>query len=347
MSASCRAFRVARVILTATVLSGLPLPVPAIGQTHAPTDVMQWENIRPLFKLVEDVAAGITQPSDVTSAWQVNFFMADSGVVFVPFTMQIDPDAFTTYPLGMYVRVVLRGAPAPSPGPRDALAQYPFEDGAVVERPVDGRISRAFTAPPGKYDVYIGLTDGIVAPVAPDAPPPPAPRQVVIKREVDIPAFGPTLTTSSVVVLESSEVDTSGMKPSFEDQLNHPYTLWGLKLTPAFRRTFSRQEELRVIFLVYNAQLSATGKPDVEVRYNFLRKSGADEVLFTRTPPERLNAETLGPSFDATAGHVAIAGQQVPLASFVEGEYRLEITVVDRSNGSATIRNVNFTVGPS
>jgi hypothetical protein len=31
----------------------------------------------------------------------------------------------------------------------------------------------------------------------------------------------------------------------------------------------------------------------------------------------------------------------------VEGEYRLEITVVDKSNGSATIRNVNFNVGPS
>ncbi|MGE0705675.1 MAG: hypothetical protein AB7P22_17240 [Vicinamibacterales bacterium] len=339
-----------RTLLSALVAAGLLLPAPAAGQTHGPTEVAQWETIKPLFKMVEDVAAGLAPASDIATAWQVNFVRADSGFVIVPFTIQLDPNAFTTYPLGMYIRIVLRGAPAPAPGPRDALAQYPFEDAAIVERPTDGRINRAFVVSPGEYDVYIGLRDGVGLAVAEPGQPAPEPlpaKAVVIKQQVDVPDFGDRLSTSSVFVLESNQIDTRPTRPNFEEQLDDPYAMWGLRMRPALRRVYTPQETLAVLFLVYNAQLSTTtGKPDVEVRYSFLRKAGTQETFVTRTAPELLNSETLGPNFNPANGDVIIAGKQVPLSSFSSGDYRLEITVVDKTNASATVRDVNFSVRP-
>lgn len=332
-------------------LVGSLMPSLAAGQTHGPTEPAQWETIKPLFKMVEDVAAGTAQPTNSTaSSWLTSFFRADSGFVYVPFTLQLAPNAFTTYPLGMYIRVVLRGAPAPAPGPRDALAQYPFEDAAIVERPLDSRINRAFVVAPGKYDVYIGLRDGVGLPVAEPGQPAPEPlpaKAVVIKQQVDVPDFGERLSTSSVLVLESNQIDTRGIKPNFEEQLDDPYAMWGLRMRPALRRLYAAHETLAVIFLVYNAENSTiTGKPDVEVRYNILRKAGTEETFVTRTAPELLNSETLGPNFNPANGDVIIAGRQMPLSELSAGDYRLEITVVDKTNGSATIRDVNFSVRP-
>src|SRR5438552_921407 len=102
---------------------------PALGQTRKPINE-EWDQVKPLFKIVEEVAAGKPAPSDVTLSWHCHFLKAQSGVVFVPFTLKIERSAFAAFPVAMYVRVVGRGAPAPAPGPRDALAQYPFEDAA-------------------------------------------------------------------------------------------------------------------------------------------------------------------------------------------------------------------------
>ena len=48
--------------------------------------------------------------------------------------------------------------------------------------------------------------------------------------------------------------------------------------------------------------------------------------------------------FDFAAGHQLQSGQAVPLASFPEGDYRLEIKVIDELSSKSVTRNVNFTV---
>src|SRR5207245_6420099 len=110
-------------------------------------------------KLVEQAAAGQPVPSDMTLAWQSHVLKAESNVDLTLFTLRVVNGEFTSFPLAMYLRVVKHGAPAPAPGPRDALAQYPFEDVAFFDEAVDGQISRAFAAPPGRWDVYMALRE--------------------------------------------------------------------------------------------------------------------------------------------------------------------------------------------
>ena len=312
----------------------------AHGQTRAPSDLAHWESIKPLFGRVERVAAGSEPADEIATGWGCHFFKAEAGVVFVPFTIEVPAGTFSSFPLAMYVRVVARGAPAPAPGPRDALAQYPFEDAAIVEQPGDGRISRGFSAPPGKYDLYIGLADR-ADPSVPD------PKAVVIKREIDVPAIGPGLDVSSLVIVEKIEVDPRGRRLDYEEQLDEPYALWGSKLTPALRRAFRRGEHLSVTFLVYGAEPAPDGALDVEVDYSFYRRTPAGEQFFTRTRPELLNRETLGPGFDQGAGDLAVAGRQVPLATFEDGSYRLEIRVTDKTGGRSLSRSLSFAVSGS
>jgi hypothetical protein len=99
--------------------------------------------------------------------------------------------------------------------------------------------------------------------------------------------------------------------------------------------------------LVYNPQIDSAKKPDVTVEYSFYLKAAGGEKFFNRTSPQSLNAKTLPEQFDLAAGHQLQTGQAVRLASFPEGEYRLEIKVTDKIASKSLTRDVNFTVGGS
>lgn len=309
----------------------------AFAQTRKPVGE-EWNQVKPLFALVEQAAAGHPAPRDVALAWQCHFLNAQAGVVFVPFTLALEQGEFTSFPVAMYLRVVGRGAPAPAPGPRDALAQYPFEDAAVVDRPAGGRIRRAFTAPPGDYDVYVALTE---SPTTGSAAPP---KTVVLKQAVTVPDLESNLGTSSIIVADKIEVDPRNRRPSFEEQLDEPYALWGSKVTPAMTNRFGRSRTLSLIFLVYNAAATAGDKPDIEVRYTFHRRDSPESAIFTATKPELFNAQTLGREFSLAGGDLIVAGQEMPLSRFPDGEYRLEIRIVDNVAAQSITRNIDFVV---
>lgn len=313
------------------------LTAPAAAQSRRPRGE-EWSQVRPLFPLVQAVASGAPAPTDVGVAWQCHFVDADAGVTLVPFTLELTRGTFTSFPVAMYVRVVLRGAPAPAPGPTDALAQYPFEDAAIVEGPINGRISRAFTAPPGDYDVYVALTEHSADPAVP-------PKTAVVKQAVTVPDLKSRFTTSSVIVTESVEPNAGGERASYEEQLDDPYRLWGNRITPSLRRTFRQAEALSVLFLVYQAQGDSGGKPDVEVSYT-VRGAQAGTELVVRVPSERFTAESLPSAFDLTKGDLILAGRQIPLRSFSPGSYRLEILVTDHRASASVRRVVPFSVEP-
>ena len=52
-------------------------------------------------------------------------------------------------------------------------------------------------------------------------------------------------------------------------------------------------------------------------------------------------------NFDPAAGHQLMTGQGIPLASFPEGDYRLEIKVTDNKTQKSLTRDVNFAVTPA
>jgi hypothetical protein len=223
----------------------------------------EWIQVRPLFKLVEEVADGRTSPA-AGLRWQCHFIDADAGVVFVPFTVQVPRGALAEFPVAMYLRVVPRGARAPAPGPRDALAQYPFEDAAIFASAPDERYSRAFIAPPGEYDVYVALRektahDGTAA------------KTLALKRSVSVPDLKSGLAVSSIIVADKVDAEPDPIRLDFETQLDQPYAWWGTRLTPALRDAFRRTERLSLLFAIYNAGVAADDKPDVVVEYNLHR----------------------------------------------------------------------------
>ena len=328
-----------RVALCAVAVS---MSVPALAQEPDPArarrfTLEEWDQFRPLFALVEQAAAGQPVPSDVTLAWQHHVVKAEAHVELVPFTLTVTKGTFTSFPLAMYFRVVKRGGPAPAPGPRDALAQYPFEDVAFFDKPIDGRISRAFVAPAGQWDVYVALRETATSDL-------PMPRTVVFKQEVDLPDLWTDLAVSSIIVADKVEPLPDDTRLDFDEQMDHPYTLWGGKITPALVTQFGHSRNLSVTFAVYNAQPAANDKPDVQIAYAFFQKTGTAEKFFGRTGLQLFNARTLPPGFSLAAEDLLIAGEDIPLAKFPDGDFQLEITVTDRTSGKSLTRSVSFTV---
>ena len=107
---------------------------------------------------------------------------------------------------------------------------------------------------------------------------------------------------------------------------------------------FTKKQELSTFMLIYNPKTDSANKPDVQVEYNFYAKNADGEKFFNKTNPQALNASTLPPQFDLAAGHQLQSGQAVPLATFPEGDYRLEIKVTDKIANKSLTRDVNFSV---
>jgi hypothetical protein len=116
-----------------------------------------------------------------------------------------------------------------------------------------------------------------------------------------------------------------------------------MKVIPSADAKLKKSGELQVLFWVYGAGNNA-GKPDVTIDYNFHQKTGDAEKYFNKTAPQELNAQTLPPQFDVNAGHQLPGSLVVPLASFPEGDYRLEIKITDKVSGKTLTENANFSV---
>jgi len=206
------------------------------------------------------------------------------------------------------------------------------------------RISRSFTVPAGNYDVFLVAKEPTPEKAPKNAPPP---KMSMLKQSVTVPDFwNNELSTSSVIVAQRIDPLPAPLTP--QQQADRPYALGMMEIVPAYDTKFTKKSELSTFMLIYNPKVDGTNKPDVTVEYNFYQKpAGQAEKFFNKTSPQSLNAQTLPPNFDFAQGHQLQSGQAVPLASFPEGDYRLEIKVTDKIANKTLTRDVNFTVGPS
>jgi hypothetical protein len=215
-----------------------------------------------------------------------------------------------------------------------------FRDLSFVDlpEPVQGqvRISRAFAVPAGDYDVFVALRE------RPGKDQKTAPKIALLTESVTVPDLGGKLNTSSIFIAD--KIESLSAPLNREQQLRQPFTLGTMAIVPAVGNTVPKSGELSIIFFVYNPAIDASKKPNIEVEYNFHQKTSEGEKFFNKTNPQQFNAETLPPQFDVAAGHQVVGGQSVPMASFVPGEYRLEVKVNDKLSGQSLTRNVAFTV---
>lgn len=311
-----------------------------------------------IVALADAALAGERTPSDFVLGWHNDFLKAQQGT-FVPFILTIDDPGTSAHALLVYLRAVVRRTPA-----RSSVRVYPFEDVYpidVKERtrgPV--RLVRGFSLEPGEYDLYVVARER-VDPARPDLPR----RAAVLRQALNVPNFwSDELSASSVILADRLTVLTD--PPRGEDLPDRPYLIGLSEIQPATDTRFRRDEELIVVFLVYNPSVTLEKKFDIEVEYHFFRLSAeprrgappADgsaarpparegETYFNHTKPQRFTPAIMGPGFDPSAGQPVMAGQGVPLAAFPEGDYRLAIRVTDMLSGRSITRDVRFTVVPA
>ncbi len=333
-------------------------------------DPAQQAEIRALISSVDDAMAGKPAASTLTLKWeQEHFIKAQANRTYIPFTLAIDPPAFTTTtPVGVYLRVAKKGQapaaapPPPTDGKKDDKgaappSQFAFEDiffldatPAATGQPQ--RIRRAFAVEPGDYQVFAAVKEK-AAEAAPATGTPPAsggaaaatgPKLGVLEHDLTVPSLeGADLTTSSVIIAE--KVDVLQTPLPTERQADNPYTFGQMKITPSRNNSFTKKDDLNVIFWIYGASTDpSTKKPNLSVDFNFSQKLADGEKYFNKTDPQELNASTLPPEFDLAAGHQLPGSLQVPLASFPEGDYHLQVKVADKVSGKTITRDVNFTV---
>ena len=300
----------------------------------------QQEEADELATLLDNVLVG-KQPAPAAYAlsWQNDFMKAAENLTYVPFTVSFDAVEVGGSSVAMFVRVI---EPQPEPA-ENAEREVPdpvFEDVHFVELGAadagQQRLQRAFALPAGEYEVHVLLK----AQLDEETPT----RIASLQHPLSVPDFwAGALVTSSVIVAERLE-PSPPLSPA--EQAANPYTLGSTRIVPAADLQFSPTEELSLVFLIYNPRLDGN-KPDVTVEYTFHQQASEGETYFNKTNPQHFNAQTLPPQFDMVAGHQLVAGQSVPLSGFTEGEYRLEIKVVDNESGENLTHEVRFTVaGP-
>ena len=337
------AARAAGWALVATITLGA---TGARAQAPERTEAQQREIVS-LATIVGAALQGQIVPTEGPFAWANDYLKSTEQTTFIPFTLSIEQAKLSTPSVAMYIFVVEAGATATPPdadGETPVLPTPTFEDAYHVDLGAPTptgtyEIRRGFWAPAGRYDVYVALSESGV-PDGTEA------RTMMLKEAVDVPdMWGRRLTTSSII--QASRIEPLQAPPPDDQQLANPYTLGTMRIVPKSGTSYSTGEELSIVFLVYNAGLTPSGLPDVEIDYTFNTRAAAGVEYFNRTNPQVFNEQTLPPGFDLAAGHQLVAGQAIPLSLFPAADYQLEITVTDKTNGASLTRTVDFSVSVS
>jgi hypothetical protein len=322
----------------------------------------QQQEYATVVRLADSAMAGQPTPSDFPIQFQNDFLRAQGGRVWVPITLTIDPAKLPSAAMTLYTRVAPRGMTAPPPpSPADkndkgkndknkkndkaappAGPTYPYEDIAVLDlkpttpgQPI--RIVRGLGVPSGSYDLYIVLHERAASGATAKA--------TVVKQPLDVPNYGNgEFATSSVILAERVEQLPAPLPP--DQQSEHPYAFGTSEIVVSPDHKFKKAQELIVLLQIYNPSFTADKKFSLEAGYTFYRQDPGGEKRFNSTEPQALTPESMGPGFDPSGNSAIQAGQAIPLQSFPEGTYRLEIKITDKLNAKFLTQNVNFTVTP-
>ena len=315
-----------------------------------------------------DAAMAATPPAaEIPIAVQNDFLKAQAGRVWMPLTLTLDPSKTTAGPVTLYLRVTPRGMTAPPPPAPDAAAtakdkkkkdgkdgkkdpkgataapagpSYPYEDVAFMDlKPAPAgqpfRIQRGIGVPSGSYDLYVVVHERAAGG-----------KLGVVKQPLEVPNFETKeLMISSVILAE--RVDQLPAPVATDQQSEHPYAFGQTEIVPSPEKKFKKSQELIVLFQIYNPALSADKKFSLEATYTFYRQDAGAEKRFNSTEPQVFNSDSMGPNFDPSGGTSSIQARQgIPLQSFPEGSYRLEVKITDKQSGKVLTQSTAFTVTP-
>jgi hypothetical protein len=330
-------------------------------------------------KIVDEALKGQAAPTDYRFSFTNHSMKSRDAKTYVPFLLSFEKGQTLPVPAAYYVRVVSKenlakaqkaiadheaavqkAAMAAKLDPENTelaeaedklrgevpKVEYAFEDFKTINF-ANPKPDTLFMLPsamgvaPGEYDAYILIKESQASLKNKKLPA----KAGLLKVALKVPDYSkPEFGTSSIIL--SKLVQPLKAAPTEADLARNPYIMGGNAVMPSLDFKFSKNDELTILFYIYNAGLDQAGKPNLTVDYNFYQKTGETEKFFNKTPTLELNAKTLPPAFDVKAGHQLNGGQGLPLASFEPGEYRAEIKILDKVTGKTKIENVRFTVTP-
>lgn len=329
----------------------------------------QNQEIETVLHAADAAMAASPAVNDLPMQLQTDFLKAQAGRVWVPLTITIDPAKLSTSAITLYLRVAPRGMTAPPPpqapdaagskdknkdkdnkkktdkNAKDARSaapsgpSYPYEDVAFPElKPAPGqpiRILRGIGVPAGAYDLYVVVHERAAGG-----------KLGVLKQALEVPNYGTgELMTSSIILAE--RVDQLPAPIATDQQSEHPYAFGQTEIVVSPEKKFKKSQELIVLFQIYNPNVSAEKKFSLEATYTFYKQDAGAEKRFNSTEPQAFTNETMGANFDPTAATSSIqAGQGIPLQSFPDGTYRLEVKITDKQSSKVLTQNTTFTVTP-
>jgi hypothetical protein len=367
----CSALAVALLVCVSAVSAQDKKPAPK-------PDKAQQAEIAAAVKIIDDVMAGQPAPTDYKFTWTNHSMKSRDNKAYVPFILAFEKGQTLPATATYYIRAVNKASAADNQKAAaahkaavekaanlarldpentdlaDAEAkvrasapkvEYAFEDLKFVNfnnvQPTSTfRFPAAMGVAGGDYDVYVLIKESAANLKDKKA----QPKAGLLKVALTVPNYWTDeLAVSSVIVTNVTEQLKA--VPTPEEMIRSPYIFGLTKVTPSADFKFAKKDELSILFYIYNTGLDkTTGKPDLTVDYSFYVKAEGKEKFFNKTNPQLLNASTLGAQFDPKAGHQLLGGQGIPLASFPEGEYRLEIKITDKVTGKTKVENSLFTV---
>ena len=329
---------VALVVSATFAVSGVAAQQAQAKQDTKKRSKQEQQEIDTVVKLVDGVMAGQPAPTDITMTLEPFFMKSQEQRTFVPFVLTVTNAPKTD--VAMYVRVV---NPAAVPDAKTKRVEYPWDDihfipaAALAGEPV--KLNRVFMATAGTYDVYIAFKERLPE----KAPKNSVPKMGVLKTKVAVPDFyNGELSTSTMLVADKVNMLSAMLGP--EEARERPFVFGMQELLPALDMEFKKAEELSIFFQVYNSGLDSAGKPNLTLEYEFHKVEGTGEKFFNKTTPQTVTAANLPPQFDPAKFPVP-GGITVPLASFTEGAYRLNVKITDKANNNKVLsQDIKFTV---
>tara|TARA_B100001013_G_scaffold290703_1_gene190575 strand:- start:281 stop:1369 length:1089 start_codon:yes stop_codon:yes gene_type:complete len=315
-----------------------------------------------LVSLMAESRQTVSEPSSGPAPFELGGFasqLGPDGNAYMAYTLTIDPSKISTPTVAMYFSLldpatIAALSTAETEDSDEAPELLPvFEDYDFVDVVSGGtepiRISRAFIAPGGEYEAFIAIRGSNGGEEVEDDAVPSA--SMMLRQRVSVPDFwNGTLQTSTVIF---PEVDESGalqleqlqIPLTPEQQKLSPYTISNsIRIEPKFDRVFAKEDELFLIYVVYNPGSQDGAMPDLQIEYNFYHQTADGEEFFNKTQPQEFNAQTIGVGFNLSMGHTLPITQQVPLRNFPTGDFRLEIKLIDNAGSTELINDVLFTV---
>jgi hypothetical protein len=306
-----------------------------------------------LVEMADDAVRGRAVPTDFVLEWRNDFFKAQPGT-FVPFTISFTAPPGVSDRALLYIRVESRSISARAARTFAYETIFPIR----IDRGAGERLSvtRGFAVPAGRYRAVLALRE-----LADGGSSDPPRKAGVLLQDLTVPDFWTGELATSTIML-ANDVERLD-RPVPTDELDEdPYVVGSSRIHVTRDRTFARNRELIVAFLIYNPSFAPDKNFDLQVDYHLYRKEAREkgdqaiaanpparsgERYVTRTTPQRFNPSMMGPQYDPSAGTPLLAGQGILLSGFEPGEYRLGITVTDLLSRKTLTRDVIFTVAGS